>query len=257
MAFISFQETGASSLCPENYTSLNVFQKQLSLFHGPEHKLKHQASVSHTVFHSISPVDINRWCTERFLFGHCWIKQRGNDPFRASVFFSALIDITKGEESMVVGPKVIWNAAFLWEKGNVSQQTLYATAIFFFIVVKHLFFFNLSAVNLQCCVSLKCTAKWINYAYICLYATTIFKYAPTKSLVLVKFYLAQRLEPVLHTTLWMCLYLDFEIQCFCYPSRFLTVGISDQLAIYVPMQCTDKHLGRTGPRTEPRSVFLE
>lgn len=60
---------------------------------------------------------------------------------------------------MVVGPKVIWNAAFLWDKGNVSQQTLYATAIFFFIVVKHLFFLNLSAVNLQCCVSLKCTAK--------------------------------------------------------------------------------------------------
>ena len=119
------------------------------------------------------------------------------------------------------------------------------------------FFFNLSAVNLQCCVSFKCTAKWFNYAYICLYAITIFKYAPTKSLVLVKFYLAQWLEPVLHTTLWMCLYLDSEIQCFCYPSRILTVRISDQLAIYVLMQCTDKHLGRTGPRTEPRSVFLE
>ena len=135
MAFISFQEAGASSLCPENYTSLNVFQKQLTLFHGPDHKLKHQASVSHTVFHNISLVNINRWCTERVLFGHCWIKQRGNDHFRASVFFSALIDIIK-EESMGVCPKLIRNAAFLWDnKGNVSQQTLYATAIFFFIVV--------------------------------------------------------------------------------------------------------------------------
>ena len=37
---------------------------------------------------------------------------------------------------MGVCPKLIRNAAFLWDnKGNVSQQTLYATAIVFFIVV--------------------------------------------------------------------------------------------------------------------------
>ena len=87
--------------------TFNVFQRQLCLFHGPDHKLKHQTSVSYTVFHNNSPIDINRWCTERVLFGHCWIKQRGNDQLRASVFFSALSDIIKGEESMAVCPKLI------------------------------------------------------------------------------------------------------------------------------------------------------
>ena len=54
----------------------------------------------------------------------------------------------------------VFKRHFLWAMASISQYTLVCLylPVFFFLI----YVFNQSIVDLQCCVSFRCTANWIN-----------------------------------------------------------------------------------------------
>ena len=58
---------------------------------------------------------------------------------------------------------------FLWRTERKFVPYLFWWLFLKLVVVLFFFFFNCSIINLQYCVSFRCTAKCLGYAYICIY----------------------------------------------------------------------------------------